>query len=513
MKTLSALGLAGGLLLAASPVVAQDAPSPAPTASRTVTTDVVALQFDARSWNRDVLRVGQDFTLAADDAAQNVTVVMADAAIEGRVPGDVVVVLGNLRLGRSALVEGSVVLVGGGLTVEEGAHVRRDLLVAVGTYQAPAAFSAGGDQIVVGPQTFGGRLAGVIDWVLRGLLWGRPIVPGLAWVWAVAGFFFLVHLLLNLALDRQVGAVAATLAERPVTALMTGMAVALLFGPIGLLLAVSIIGLAVVPLVIGGVLLAWLVGKVAAARWIGRGVVRQDDPDERSASTRSFVIGAAILALLYMVPVLGFLAWATTSTFAVGASVLTFIAAYRRENPLPIRRARAAAPEAAAVPFPEDIPMPPETVAAATPMAGAMPVTEPAVEGAAGDLVLFPRAVFRDRLAAAVLDLILVLMSWQLFDPIFRDNGLFLLMLSYLVGFWTWKGTTVGGIICQLRVVRVDGRPIRFVDALVRGLSGIFSVMVLGLGFLWILRDQERQAWHDRIAGTYVVKVPRNWPI
>jgi uncharacterized RDD family membrane protein YckC len=36
---------------------------------------------------------------------------------------------------------------------------------------------------------------------------------------------------------------------------------------------------------------------------------------------------------------------------------------------------------------------------------------------------------------------------------------------------------------------------------------------VLGLGFLWILKDPDRQAWHDRIAGTYVVKVPRSWPI
>jgi uncharacterized RDD family membrane protein YckC len=36
---------------------------------------------------------------------------------------------------------------------------------------------------------------------------------------------------------------------------------------------------------------------------------------------------------------------------------------------------------------------------------------------------------------------------------------------------------------------------------------------VLGLGCLWILKDPERQAWHDKIAGTYVVKVPRNWPL
>jgi uncharacterized RDD family membrane protein YckC len=61
--------------------------------------------------------------------------------------------------------------------------------------------------------------------------------------------------------------------------------------------------------------------------------------------------------------------------------------------------------------------------------------------------------------------------------------------------------------------VRTDGTPLRFVDALVRGLSAIFSIAVLGLGVLWILRDPERQAWHDRIAGTYVVKVPRNWPL
>jgi uncharacterized RDD family membrane protein YckC len=112
---------------------------------------------------------------------------------------------------------------------------------------------------------------------------------------------------------------------------------------------------------------------------------------------------------------------------------------------------------------------------------------------------------------------ILVLIAAQLFfwplRPGRGDDGVFLLMLAYHIGFWTWKGTTVGGIICQLRVVRVDGTRLRFVDALVRGLSAIFSLAVLGLGGLWILKDPERQAWHDRIAATYVVKVPRNWPI
>jgi uncharacterized RDD family membrane protein YckC len=68
-------------------------------------------------------------------------------------------------------------------------------------------------------------------------------------------------------------------------------------------------------------------------------------------------------------------------------------------------------------------------------------------------------------------------------------------------------------MICHLRVVRVDGRPLRFVDGLVRGLSGLFSIVAAGIGFLWILKDPERQGWHDKIAGTFVVKVPRDYPV
>jgi uncharacterized RDD family membrane protein YckC len=132
------------------------------------------------------------------------------------------------------------------------------------------------------------------------------------------------------------------------------------------------------------------------------------------------------------------------------------------------------------------------------------------------DLLSRPHASFRDRLAAFVLDIVLVLISVQLLaiGRGFNDEQRTLLMLlAYHIGFWTWKGTTVGGIICQLRLVRIDGEPLRFVDALVRGLSSILSLAVLGLGGVWILFDADRQAWHDKVAGTYVVKVPKHYPL
>jgi uncharacterized RDD family membrane protein YckC len=132
------------------------------------------------------------------------------------------------------------------------------------------------------------------------------------------------------------------------------------------------------------------------------------------------------------------------------------------------------------------------------------------------ELVAFPKAAFAERLAALVIDAIAIGIIAQLLsldhhgDP--GERLIVFLALVYHVGFWTWRGTTPGGILCQLRLVRTDGKPLEFPESLVRGLAGILSLAVVGLGFFWILRDPERQGWHDRVAGTYVVKVPRAYP-
>jgi uncharacterized RDD family membrane protein YckC len=144
---------------------------------------------------------------------------------------------------------------------------------------------------------------------------------------------------------------------------------------------------------------------------------------------------------------------------------------------------------------------------------------EPPPVAPSGSILSFSHATFFERLAAFALDAVLIAILAQIvrLDRLFGewspDGNLLLVALAYHIAFWTWKQTTLGGIICQLRIIRVDGTPMRFAEAFVRALSGIFSLILVGAGFLWILRDPERQAWHDRIAGTFVVNVPRNWPI
>ena len=74
---------------------------------------------------------------------------------------------------------------------------------------------------------------------------------------------------------------------------------------------------------------------------------------------------------------------------------------------------------------------------------------------------------------------------------------------------WATKGSTIGGIICGLKVVRLDDRPVDWGVAIVRALGGFLSLVVAGLGFIWVGFDDERQSWHDKIAGTTIVRVPK----
>ena len=82
-------------------------------------------------------------------------------------------------------------------------------------------------------------------------------------------------------------------------------------------------------------------------------------------------------------------------------------------------------------------------------------------------------------------------------------------LATYGAILWKLKGATVGDIIFGLKVVRVDGRQMDWVSAAVRALACFFSLIVIGLGFFWIAFDREKQGWHDKIAGTVVVRMPK----
>ena len=92
----------------------------------------------------------------------------------------------------------------------------------------------------------------------------------------------------------------------------------------------------------------------------------------------------------------------------------------------------------------------------------------------------------------------------------FVYRGVLLLVVVGFFGlFWTQRGQTLGMAAWRLRVQRDDGRLLTWGDTVRRLAWSVVSLLPLGLGYLWILLDPARRAWHDRLSGTRVVVLPK----
>jgi uncharacterized RDD family membrane protein YckC len=68
-------------------------------------------------------------------------------------------------------------------------------------------------------------------------------------------------------------------------------------------------------------------------------------------------------------------------------------------------------------------------------------------------------------------------------------------------------GGTIGKLATGLMIVDKNDNKISLFKAFMRNYVGyIASSMLFWLGFIWIVRDINRQGWHDMIAGTYVIR-------
>jgi uncharacterized RDD family membrane protein YckC len=501
-----------------------------------------SVDIDDTRFYRSAVRVGSSYALAAGGDAADVVVIMGDATIDGHVHGDVAVVMGDLQLGPAAIVEGSIAVVGGSATAAEGASVRDEFVIVGGTLNAPSGFLPEGEHVIVGNPHIGAAMRSFTPWVTRGLLWGRVIVPSVGWIWWLVAISALIYLAIAVLFPGAVAATTQVIVSRPLSAFFAGLLTLLLVGPISTILAISVVGIVVIPFIFFAVLIGSLVGKVAVFSWIGSSLVRP--PAEEGVRPRVVLpalIGLVLVTVLYMVPVVGLMTWAVVGMLGLGASAMTFFKAMRRERsvktPPPVVPPPVVPPPAPPAPTggpsgsggtDGTIGTPAIAFSATDPGSssslGYQPTPEPPIIGlpsgggpaavVAGDLAAYPRASFLDRVAAGALDALLVAVAVNMLD-IDRYGHYLLWLLLYHIGFWAWKGTTVGGIVCNLRVIRIDGGPVRPVDAVVRGLASLFSFAALGIGFFWILLEsnRERQAWHDIIAGTFVVRVPRNLPL
>jgi uncharacterized RDD family membrane protein YckC len=83
--------------------------------------------------------------------------------------------------------------------------------------------------------------------------------------------------------------------------------------------------------------------------------------------------------------------------------------------------------------------------------------------------------------------------------------SIYLVLITFLFfgWFWTHGGQTLGMRAWKIRVEQLDGRDISWGQAIHRF---IIMCMTFGLGILWCFTNKDKQAFHDRLSATHVIK-------
>lgn len=447
----------------------------------------------------------------AGEVMQNAVAVMGEATVNGHVHHDVVAIMGDVNLGPGAIVDGNAVSVGG--------EVHRD----------PTAKVSG--KVQMKPIGELKRLGGIWD---RTLKIGRPLAIGahLAWLWIVTAFSVAIYALLALIFPGTIRRCGDRLVQEPgmtvLAAVLSLIALPVLF----ILLCITVVGIPIALLLLPVTLvICVLFGKAAIYGLVGRRVT-----NDRVPLALATILGAAIFVLLYLLPLFGLLLFVLVSLVGFGTVVLTIFSS--RDKPAKVPAGSGAKPVAAmpaamapvagvtvaaseppvvsapvAEPQPASFEVPAPTPAPAPAPIPAAPLVVPPALPPLVDAMSLPRVGFWLRLAAAALDFIMVaivvsILAHTMMDR-FGPGPLFFSLAAYSAAMWKARGTTVGGIICGIKVVRLDGRPIDWPIACVRAMAGFLSFFAAGLGFIWVAFDPEKQSWHDKVAGTTIVRVPR----
>jgi uncharacterized RDD family membrane protein YckC len=132
-------------------------------------------------------------------------------------------------------------------------------------------------------------------------------------------------------------------------------------------------------------------------------------------------------------------------------------------------------------------------------------------------------AGFWIRLWATVIDVILLLLiTWPLLLWVygleyFQSQAVIHGPMDFLISwvlpavavviFWKYKSATPGKMIFSAKIVdaKTGGKP-STAQLIVRYFAYVVSMLPLMAGFVWIAFDRRKQAWHDKLAGTVVIR-------
>lgn len=458
---------------------------------------------------------GGDAIVNEGQFLETVVVIGGNATVRGEVGEEIVVIGGNLILDGSA--GGDVVVIGGKATIGKSAYVNGDLVMIGAEGSLDSESIVKGDKVIIVPW-MSGSFEKMKEYATHCLFKGRFIALSLPWTMGVFGAVIFLMIILALIFPAPFNKSIDIVEHRILLALATGILIPVAMGPVLIALSVSVIGIPAIPALFMVLQGAMLIGIFALCAHTGKQIIHIIKPSFEMHSIFAALIGTILFSAVMVIPFVGGFFTVVISTIGTGAGMFAIIDIIRtsrsgKQIPMSADFREQKNSKIAAEPVQEalnsQLVHTPETVR----VEEAVTVEERA------------RATFFQRAGAAVIDIILVMMIYGMaFRPFlehasssFDHHGggpvnLFFL-LTYLTIMWNWKQTTVGMIVFRLKIFRIDNSKFTFDVALIRALGLLLSIVPLGLGFLWIIWDEQKQGWHDKIAGTMVYRVSEKMSI
>jgi len=259
---------------------------------------LIILSVPTGPWGREhsePVRFFHDIVIESGEEVSDAVCLGCSIYVRGNLKGDAVAIGGGIEI--SGTVTADAVSIGGNIRLGPGAKLEGDAVAVAGRVERDPAASIGGE--VVSVPGLGKLLLVVVVAIAIGNL-----------VLFVLSYFVTG--------ERRVEIIAGTLREHAGLAFLTG--IGLMISTIILLIVSSQMGplMPVVWILVSmGLVITLLVGYTGTSSWLGRSLV------QKSSSLVAVLVGAVLITLLQMIPVLGLLACLIFIFLALGSAGLS----------------------------------------------------------------------------------------------------------------------------------------------------------------------------------------------
>ena len=254
---------------------------------------------------RRIFKVINDYQLVENEVLTTLVILAADARLQGRVTGNVLVIGGDVQLSPEAQVNGTLHIIGG--QVAGNTQGVANLQVNNDWQMVPAAL-----HFVMHPHTFWG-ISKQANFRLT--------------VFFKFGFFLLIYLLIAVVISKPINEVSALFARRPIGSILFGVLMLVMIPFFLAVLTLSIIGVPFMLLSLSLLIPLAICGKAAIFLTLGSTLF--------SGRWRPFAVifGYVLYFMATSLPYIDWVAFLLVNNIAIGLCLLTGISMIRSQEP------------------------------------------------------------------------------------------------------------------------------------------------------------------------------------